>query len=255
MANKWDKKPWKENSKKWKDKGDKVTGKQPKWKRNSDKVLETTQEVEKTYVGAWEVKRSWEKSDISKYNDFATKKLPEYATQNVLGDCADLAIRLLIDYAFEEKLLVDIETADQRYRLKSNNKKYIDKAAFLDKAMGRANAASLAKFDTILISQENKISGDIFFAMMDQGIPHHTMLAIDDATLEATYGSSNVVVYDNPEPTHLKVGRNPYSDEGSVNNPLAISRWKCLDFGGLEILLPGPNAYGDDDMQIIPEDE
>jgi len=59
---------------------------------------------------AWSVKREWNESDQKGFAEYAGKRLKEYEGKNI--DCADLALSVIIDYASENGLALQISTAN-----------------------------------------------------------------------------------------------------------------------------------------------
>jgi len=59
---------------------------------------------------AWSVTREWNDNDQKGFADFASQRLKSYEGKNI--DCADLALSVIIDYASENGLPLEISTAN-----------------------------------------------------------------------------------------------------------------------------------------------
>jgi hypothetical protein len=59
---------------------------------------------------AWTITRDWNNEDQSKFADYAQQRLKDYEGEDV--DCADLALDVLIDYASENGLPLQISTKE-----------------------------------------------------------------------------------------------------------------------------------------------
>jgi hypothetical protein len=59
---------------------------------------------------AWAVKRQWNESDQKGFAEYAQNRLKDYVGEDV--DCADLALNVIIDYASENGLPLQISTKD-----------------------------------------------------------------------------------------------------------------------------------------------
>ncbi|VBB44335.1 hypothetical protein TRIP_D250064 [uncultured Paludibacter sp.] len=59
---------------------------------------------------AWSVKRDWNESDVKNFATYSEQKLKEYEGQDI--DCADLSLSVLIDYASENGLALQISNAN-----------------------------------------------------------------------------------------------------------------------------------------------
>jgi hypothetical protein len=216
---------------------------------------------------AWPKRRDWAPEDIENFDRYAKTKLYIYKLQGVQDDCADLWVRLLVDYAQQEGLVLTFHEAIEKTEVvpdqptatfSSSDQEYSSKEEFLKAAQEGTDATSLANWDTHLINEDNKISGDVKFVYaMDERVAH-TVIVFTNAKAAAKSGidKNNMVIYGNPDkPIHYGVD---VFQQGSWNNPDAVSRYNLLDFGEQIYLEPGEEITQEElegDIELIPEDE
>ena len=223
--------------------------------------------IELEGMEAWEKRRDWQPSDIENFNRYAKTKLYIYKMQGIQDDCADLWVRLLVDYAYREGLVVTLHEAVEKTdevpekptdTFTSSDEKFTTKDEFLEEAQGSTDATSIANWDTYLISSDEKISGDIKFVYtMDRRVGH-TVIIFTNGKIAAKYkvDPDKMVIYGNPNKP-ITIGKDIFT-QGSWNNPDAVSRYNMLDFGEQIHMEPGDELTPEEihgDLELIPEDE
>jgi len=143
---------------------------------------------------AWVATQKWSKQDRAGFSEFAKSKLKVYTESKLKDDCADLAIRLISEYAFERKLPLLITTANGKiisndskefngYKIRTGNKE-----DFIKAAQDFTNAEALAK-NTYPV--DNKISQPGDMRIMLQDDYHHAMIISDPVNNRVVYGGSS----------------------------------------------------------------
>ena len=143
--------------------------------------------IELEGLEAWKVNRDWEYSDIDNFGKFAKSSIPKYVASKVEDDCADFALRVIIDYAAANNLEISFRTASGE-TIKSSDKKYKNKEDFLKDAQAKINANALIK-NTYSVDNRESIEGDLRIITNSDGHGEHTLVISDKEENEVTYGN------------------------------------------------------------------
>jgi len=143
---------------------------------------------------AWIATQKWSKQDKKGYSTFAEAQLKKYTEAKLKDDCADLAIRLISEYAFEKKLPISFITANGQ--VISNETKEFNgvqiregnKEDFIKVAQDFTNAEALAK-NTYAVENKNCQAGDLRIMLQDDF--HHAMIISDPENQRVVYGGGS----------------------------------------------------------------
>lgn len=188
---------------------------------------------------AWSVTRNWNESDSKNFADYAGNRLKDYVGKNI--DCANLALSVLIDYASENGLPLQLSKADGT-TFDSNSDKYnsVDdyKSGYSvskDKKEGgvlpNIQAVDIAS-NSFEVNKTNAQAGD----MMILTLPHDHIVNISQTNpTRLTYGNIGKPVENTADWT--KYRNDPsgvtYTDSRGVTyqynpNNKTVHRWNVL---------------------------
>lgn len=153
------------------------------------------QNVDLDGLEAWEAIRSWRKEDKQGFAQFASTQLKKYTDEKITDDCADLAIRLISEYAYINKLPLSLTTSSGD--VISNETEVFsgvtintgDKDAFIKAAQDHIDANTLAKKNTYAVDNKDSQEGDMRIIL--DGSFHHTMIISDKQNERVVYGGSS----------------------------------------------------------------
>ena len=188
---------------------------------------------------AWSVKREWNESDQKGFAEYASKRLKEYEGKKV--DCADLALNVIIDYASENGLSLQISTADgTSFDSNSDNYNSIsdykngyknDDGQIVGGVLPNVQARDISS-NTFTLNKSDAQSGDMI--IMSKPFDHIANYSQITPKRELTYGNLS-------EGSHAPVSTSHYDWSNStvdgrgrpmVYNPnrRVVHRWKVLNF-------------------------
>ncbi len=123
---------------------------------------------------AWVVTNSWTEEQISNYQSYAASKLDEYAASGTRFTCEDLALSLIIDYASENELPLEITNGTGTYSALSDD---FDNVQDFKEAILNTTAASDLANDENTVEINSPRSGDILlFDLSGAGRINHTQV-------------------------------------------------------------------------------
>jgi RHS repeat-associated protein len=141
---------------------------------------------------AWSVKRDWNSDDSKGFAKYAQNKLIEYEKSGKKIDCADLALSVLVGYASENGLALQLNSADGKTTFDSNSDSYNSVGEFLNGTKETKGVLSLStangdiKSNTFSLDKANKQPGDMIILEKPAG---HV----------ASYSSNNTLTYGNQD--------------------------------------------------------
>ena len=182
---------------------------------------------------AWSVKREWNKSDIKGFADYSQKKLNEMVDdKNVKLDCADAVLTVLIGYASENGLALQLQTEDGKTVFNSNSDDYSSIDDYKAAVLPGLQADDISS-NTFEVLKKDAQSGD----MMILTAPHNHIAAYSDIDSPTDVEKRNLV-YGNlsgeGKPTGLKKTQDwSNSTSGGIKykpNKNTAHRWNVLKF-------------------------
>jgi RHS repeat-associated protein len=151
---------------------------------------------------AWSVTREWNEDDAKGFADYAQKKLNEMANdKNVKLDCADAALTVLIGYASENGLALQLQTSDGKTTFDSNSDDFSSTKDFTSAVLPKIQAKDI-EANTFTLPKTEAQPGD----MMILTAPHNHIAAYSDVNSKTDVTQRNLV-YGNlvgGKPTNLK---------------------------------------------------
>jgi RHS repeat-associated protein len=125
---------------------------------------------------AWSVTREWNADDVKGFADYAQKKLNEMANnKNVKLDCADAALTVLIGYASENGLALQLSTSDGKTTFDSNSDDFTSVKGFTSAVLPKIQAKDIDA-NTFTIRKTDAQPGD----MMILTAPHNHIVAYSE---------------------------------------------------------------------------
>ncbi len=186
---------------------------------------------------AWIATNQWSKSDINGFARYATAKIKEYKADKIEDDCANFALRLIVDYAHDNSLpLILTNSSGQSFDASSTE--YSNYDQYLDAVRGGVQAADLP-LNTYGVRQSDTHAGDMEIIQYDK----HRGKRVDfqHVVIFEKVNSKNVnesdVVWGNSPPAEL-TGMNinwprrkadPAKEKWSIMSGNLNSRWSVLN--------------------------
>jgi RHS repeat-associated protein len=151
---------------------------------------------------AWSVTREWNADDVKGFADYAQKKLNEMVNdKNIKLDCADAALTILIGYASENGLALQLSTSDGKTTFNSNSDDFTSVKDFTKTVLPGIQAKDI-NANTFTVPKTDAQPGD----MMIRTAPHNHIAAYSDVNSPTDVTQRNLV-YGNlsgGKPTNLK---------------------------------------------------
>lgn len=119
--------------------------------------------------GMWDDKNEWNPEFQKKYEDYIPLKIFEYEKNKKRFTCEDLALSILIDFASENSLPLNIKNNSGTYN--SSDNKYSDPEKYKKDVLSSTAANDLMQ-NTVAVDKTNISSGDLI--LMDTGTPNGT---------------------------------------------------------------------------------
>ena len=119
--------------------------------------------------GMWDDKNEWNPEFQKKYEDYIPLKIFEYEKNKKRFTCEDLALSILIDFASENSLPLNIKNNSGTYN--SSDNKYSDPEKYKKDVLSSTAANDLMQ-NTVAVDKNNISSGDLI--LMDTGTPNGT---------------------------------------------------------------------------------
>lgn len=108
---------------------------------------------------AWNITKKWSQSDINGYAAYAKTKIQEMAANKVADDCANFALRLIVGYASENGLPLNLTNA-QGNAFDASSTSYTSTDQYLNDVRVNIRAKDLT-LNTYNIDQSETKSGDL----------------------------------------------------------------------------------------------
>lgn len=178
---------------------------------------------------AWEIKRDWEPKDEALFQIFTEETIKRLQEEKIEFDCADLAVYLLIEYAYENGLNVSFTSVDNK-ELKASDPKLSDsKESFTNIIKGSTNALSIMNDMKYLDKGELPAPGD-----MTNSETHVNI--ISDNPVEKDYI---------PSVSGSIPARVPKNSKIATNRGYSFMEWKVIDAGSKKPIpkTPGQLKY------------
>jgi len=179
---------------------------------------------------AWSVTREWNKDDAKGFADYAQKKLNEMASdKKVKLDCADAALTVLIGYASENGLALQLQTSDGKTTFDSNSDDFSSVKGFTSAVLPTIQAKDIGA-NTFTLPKTDAQPGD----MMILTAPHNHIAAYSDVNSPTDVYQRNLVYgnLDGGKPTNLKkTGDWSNSTSGGIKytpDKKTAHRWNVL---------------------------
>ena len=180
---------------------------------------------------AWSVMRDWNSSDAKGFADYAQAKLNEMANNpDVKLDCADAALTILIGYASENGLPLQLQTADGKTTFDSNSDDYSSVSSFKSAALPGLQAKDI-DVNTFTLPKSDASPGD----MMIITAPVNHIAMYSDVNSKTDVTKRNLI-YGNlsgGKPTNLKKTQDwSNSTSGGIKyspNKMTAHRWNVLN--------------------------
>jgi hypothetical protein len=109
---------------------------------------------------AWSMTRNWNENDINGFSSYAQSKLNEYAKNGTKMDCADLALSILIGYASDNGLPLQLTTADGKTTFDSNSDNF-NTVTDYQSAVTSGISANDIPSNTFSVDKSDKQTGDM----------------------------------------------------------------------------------------------
>ena len=119
--------------------------------------------------GMWDAKNEWNPEFQKKYEDYIPLKISEYEKNKKRFTCEDLALSILIDFASENSLPLNIKNNSGTYN--SSDDKYSNPEKYKKDVLSSTAANDLMQ-NTVAVDKTNISSGDL--VLMDTGTPNGT---------------------------------------------------------------------------------
>ncbi|MGI5064192.1 RHS repeat-associated core domain-containing protein [Treponema denticola] len=119
--------------------------------------------------GMWDAKNEWNTEFQKKYEDYIPLKISEYEKNKKRFTCEDLALSILIDFASENSLPLNIKNNSGTYN--SSDDKYSNPEKYKKDVLSSTAANDLMQ-NTVAVDKTNISSGDL--VLMDTGTPNGT---------------------------------------------------------------------------------
>ncbi|WP_305879945.1 MULTISPECIES: RHS repeat domain-containing protein [unclassified Treponema] len=120
-------------------------------------------------TGMWDAKNEWNSEFQKKYEDYISLKISEYEKNKKRFTCEDLALSILIDFASENSLPLNIKNNSGTYN--SSDNKYSDPEKYKKDVLSSTAAHDLMQ-NTVAVDKKNISPGDLI--LMDTGTPNGT---------------------------------------------------------------------------------
>ena len=138
---------------------------------------------------AWSVKRDWNNNDVKDFATYAQNKLNEMANDNTVKlDCADAVLTVLIGYASENGLPLQLQTSDGKNTFNSNSDDFSDVKGFTTTVLNTMQAKDIAS-NTFTLHKTDAQPGD----MMILTSPHDHIAAYSDINSKTDVTQRNLV--------------------------------------------------------------
>jgi len=179
---------------------------------------------------AWETTSIWTTRHIKDYERFSKERLKYYSKEGATYDCADVAVRLLVDYAAERQLDVSF-TLINGTTVSASNSRFKNKEHFFEYVANSTRAYDLALANTYPIPENEAIVGDLNFQGFqgedDKWVIPHTVLVYETNEKEGV----SKLIYGNPNMTP-KISGDWISNDANVGTfmlgEIAFMRWNQL---------------------------
>jgi len=179
---------------------------------------------------AWSVKRKWNESDIKGFAKYAEQRLKDFEGKEI--DCADLALTVLIGYASENGLALQLSSANGKTIFDSNSDKYKNVKQFTSDVNGGLAANDISS-NTFIVAKSDKQAGDIVIVTS----PYHHIANYSSVNPnKLTYG--NYYSRENkPGIVKTETDWSNSSQDGNHNKIVYypdmkhVNRWNVLNFG------------------------
>jgi RHS repeat-associated protein len=189
---------------------------------------------------AWSIIRAWNKDDIKGFASFASDRLKDYVGTKM--SCSDLALTVLVEYASQNGLELQLTSADGKTSFDSNSDDYNSVGDFLNgtrnaegKRVPGALSLSVANGDiqanTFSINNTERQPGDMVILTQPAG---HVMSYSSRSTNELIYGSQDADY--NPIAVKGNGDRWTFNDYDGSGRPLRrypdkshVNRWNVLN--------------------------
>lgn len=108
---------------------------------------------------AWITTNQWSKSDINGFARYATAKIKEYKAEKIKDDCANFALRLIVDYAHDNNLPLAL-TNSSGQNFDASSTEYSSYDQYLNAVRGGMQAADLP-LNSYGVPQSETHAGDM----------------------------------------------------------------------------------------------
>jgi len=176
---------------------------------------------------AWSVVRDWNENDANAFANFVESKIKGYEGKKI--DCADLAVALLVDYASENGLSLQLTTADGKKKFDSNSDKFTNTKQFKTSAQQGLFAKDISA-NTNTVGKKDAQSGDM--VILTKPANHVVIYSQMEPNRKVTYG--NLV---GGKPSEVKTDRRDWTNITRDSNGTVYKynpdtqhahRWKVL---------------------------
>ena len=147
---------------------------------------------------AWSVVRDWNENDGAAFAKYVETKIKDYEGKKL--DCADLAVALLVDYASENGLSLQLTTADGKTTFDSNSDDFTSTNQFKRSAQQGLRAIDISA-NTYTVEKKDAQSGDMVIL---------------------TKPANHVVIYDQINPKKTVAYGNLVGGKAS---PVVVGKW------------------------------
>ena len=189
---------------------------------------------------AWSVKRAWNTDDIKGFASFVSNRLPDYIGTKM--SCSNLALTILVEYASQNGLELQLTSAEGKRTFDSNSDDYNSVGDFLNgkrnaegKRVPGALSLSVANGDiqanTFNVNNSERQPGDMVILTQPAG---HVMSYSSKSTNELIYGSQDASY--NPIAVRSNGDRWTFRDTDGSGRPLLrypdknhVNRWNVLN--------------------------
>ncbi len=140
-----------------------------------------TAHIELEGLEAWDIKNEWDEETIKKYEEFAAQKAAEYESNEVRCTCEDLALNIMIDFASENQLPLQITNNSGEngasVTLDAASEDYSDVDGFRNEVLSTTGANDLSNgTNTVDVSKNDLKKGDMLLFVNSEGRGHHTQV-------------------------------------------------------------------------------
>ena len=109
---------------------------------------------------AWSMTRNWNENDIKGFSTYAQSKLNEYSKKGTKMDCADLAVSILVGYASENGLPLQLTTSDGKTTFDSNSDNFNNVTDYKSAVTSGISADDIPS-NTFSVDKSDKQTGDM----------------------------------------------------------------------------------------------